>query len=57
MCYMEILERSLRKAFIDKTVPGSAYDPEVIINQPANKTFLLNTLQNELDNCQDFFFR
>ena len=53
---MEILERSLKKAFIDKTVPGSAYDPEVIINQPNNKTFLLNTLQNELDNCQDFFF-
>ncbi|MGX7031367.1 DEAD/DEAH box helicase [Vagococcus zengguangii] len=53
---MEILERSLKKAFIDKTVPGSAYDPEVIINQPVDKTFLLNTLQNELDNCQDFFF-
>ncbi|MGX6961914.1 DEAD/DEAH box helicase [Vagococcus xieshaowenii] len=53
---MEILERSLKKAFIDKTIPGSSYDPEVIINQPVNHTFLLNTLQNELNHCEDFFF-
>lgn len=53
---MDVLEQSLRKAFIDKEIEGSHYDPKLIINQPQNKEFLLNVLQEEIDTCRDFFF-
>ena len=55
---MTLLETSLKKAFIDKTTPSmmTNYDPEILINQPEQKQFLLTTLQNELDNCVTFFF-
>ncbi|MGX7060023.1 DUF3427 domain-containing protein [Vagococcus humatus] len=55
---MTLLETSLKKAFIDKTTPSmmTNYDPEILINQPEQKQFLLTTLQNELDHCVTFFF-
>lgn len=54
---MDLLAQSLRHAFIDKQHFGHAqYDPELIINQPDENIFLLNTLQEELDTCQTFTF-
>ncbi|KAF1300854.1 DEAD/DEAH box helicase [Enterococcus sp. JM9B] len=53
---MDILERSLKKAFIDRQVESSKYDPRIIINNPSKKEFLLDILQDEIDNCQNFFF-
>lgn len=53
---MDVLEQSLRKAFINRKVEGSQYDPKLIINQPTQKEFLLNVLQEETDTCEDFFF-
>lgn len=52
----DILERSLKKAFIDQTYEGSLYDPQIIINDTKNKQYMLNVLQNELDTCEEFFF-
>lgn len=53
---MELLEQSLRKAFINQEEVGSLYDPKVIINNPQTKEFLLDVLQEEIDQCQRFFF-
>jgi len=52
----DILEQSLKKAFIDHKVGASLYDPKFIINDTKNKQFMLNVLQNELDSCEEFFF-
>ena len=53
---MVVLEQALKRAFIDKELAGSKYDPQIIINQPEKEEYFLNVLQNELDSCQDFFF-
>ena len=53
---MDALELSLKKAFIDHKYEGSNYDPQLIINQPQKKEFLLNTLQSETATCSEFFF-
>lgn len=54
---MDLLAQSLRHAFIDKQHLGHAqYDPELIINQPDENIFLLNTLQEELDTSETFTF-
>lgn len=53
---MDVLERSLYKGFIDKNIANSVYDPKIIINNPDRKEFFLNTLQAELELCDDFFF-
>lgn len=53
---MDVLEQSLRKAFMNKEIEGSHYDPKLIINRPKEKEFLLNVLQEEIDSCEDFFF-
>ncbi|MGM0214091.1 DUF3427 domain-containing protein [Enterococcus sp. AZ109] len=53
---MDVLEQSLKKAFMNKEIEGSRYDPKLIINRPAEKEFLLNVLQEEIDTCSDFFF-
>ncbi|WP_085558506.1 DUF3427 domain-containing protein [Carnobacterium iners] len=52
----DILERSLKKAFIDQRVEGSIYDPKIIINDVETKQYMLNVLQDELNSCQEFFF-
>ncbi len=52
----DMLERSLKKAFIDKKIEGSLYDPQMIINDTKKKQYMLNVLQNELDTCKEFFF-
>ncbi|MEG0553764.1 MAG: phospholipase D-like domain-containing protein, partial [Carnobacterium sp.] len=52
----DILERSLKKAFMDQKIEGSLYDPQVIINDTKTKQYMLNVLQNELDTCEEFFF-
>lgn len=52
----DILEQSLKKAFVDHKVEASLYDPKFIINDTKNKQFMLNVLQNELDSCEEFFF-
>lgn len=53
---MVVLEQALKRAFINKELAGSKYDPQIIINQPEKEEYFLNVLQNELDSCQDFFF-
>lgn len=53
---MDIIERSLQKAFINQEIEGSQYDPKMIINKPEKQEFLLNTIQEEIDTCRDFFF-
>ncbi|MGG5329451.1 DUF3427 domain-containing protein [Enterococcus sp. AZ163] len=53
---MDVLEQSLKKAFMNKEIEGSHYDPKLIINRPKEKEFLLNVLQEEIDTCEDFFF-
>lgn len=52
----DMLERSLKKAFIDQKIEGSLYDPQMIINDTEKKQYMLNVLQNELDTCKEFFF-
>ena len=52
----DILERSLKKAFIDQKIEGSLYDPKVIINDAETKQYMLNVLQDELNTCEEFFF-
>lgn len=52
----DMLERSLKKAFIDQKVEGSIYDPQIIINDKNKKQYMLNVLQNGLDTCEEFFF-
>lgn len=52
----DILERSLKKAFIDQNIEGSLYDPKLIINDKQTKQYMMNVLQDELDTCQNFFF-
>lgn len=54
--HMDVLEQSLQKAFINKEIEGSHYDPKLIINRPEEKEFLLNVLQEEIDTCENFFF-
>ena len=53
---MNLLEQALTKGFIDKTVPSSIYDPKLLMNKPEKKEYILNTLQEEMDTCNDFFF-
>ena len=53
---MDLLEQSLRKAFINRKEIGSQYDPKLIINQPEKKEFLLNNLQDETEKCVSFIF-
>ena len=53
---MNVMERALQKAFMNRSLRGSKYDPKIIINQPEKKEYFLNVLQNELDTCQEFFF-
>ncbi|WP_423190412.1 DUF3427 domain-containing protein [Alkalibacterium sp. f15] len=52
----DMLERSLKKAFIDHRIQGSHYDPKLIINDVSKKEFMLNALHDELNSCTDFFF-
>lgn len=52
----DMLERSLKKAFIDQKLQGSHYDPYLIINDVSKKEFMLNVLHEELSTCTDFFF-
>ncbi|MFO8069631.1 MAG: DEAD/DEAH box helicase family protein, partial [Alkalibacterium sp.] len=52
----DMLERSLKKAFIDQQLQGSHYDPKLIINDVPKKEFMLNALHDELSSCTSFFF-
>ena len=38
----DILERSLKKAFIDQKIEGSLYDPKIIINDTKTKQYMFN---------------
>lgn len=53
---MEVMERALQKAFMNRTLAGSKYDPKMIINNPEKQEYFLNVLQSELDSCHEFFF-
>jgi len=53
---MDLLEQSLRKAFINYKETGYQYDPQLIINQPEKKEFLLNSIQDETEKCLSFIF-
>ena len=50
------LKQSLEKAFIHHEMPGSDLDPQLIINQPEEKEFLLSLLQDDVEQCESFFF-
>lgn len=52
---MDVLEKALECAFINKETPSDKLNPKFIINNPAKKDFLLTTLQNDLKQCQSFF--
>ncbi|MCH4171127.1 MAG: DEAD/DEAH box helicase [Lactobacillus sp.] len=52
----ELLKQALFKGFIDKDNDGSKLDPKFIINQPEDKKYFLNVLQDEMDSCQTFTF-
>lgn len=52
---MDVLEKALERAFINKATPSDKLNPKFIINNPAKKDFLLTTLQNDLKQCQSFF--
>ena len=52
----DLLARSLEKAFINRRIQGSHYDPKLIMNNTANKKFVLSELNDELDTCDSFFF-
>lgn len=53
---MDPLKQSLERAFIDQSVTGTLYDPKLVINNPENKEFLLTLLQDDIGQCQEFFF-
>lgn len=50
------LKQSLEKAFIHQDSLGSDLDPQLIINQPQKKEFLLGLLQDDVERCERFFF-
>lgn len=50
----DLLEKAIKKAFIDKTIESHVLNPKFIINDMENKEFLLSTLQQELLTCQSF---
>lgn len=50
------LKQSLEKAFIHHERAGSNLDPQLIINQPEKKEFLLSLLQDDVEQCEAFFF-
>lgn len=53
----QLLEKSLRKAFIDYQVDiSSKHEAKVLFNEPEQKEYVMNTLQQELSTCHDFFF-
>lgn len=53
----QLLEQSLKKAFIDYQVDiSSKHEAKILFNEPTQKEYVMNTLQQELSTCQDFFF-
>ncbi|RHH69024.1 MULTISPECIES: DEAD/DEAH box helicase [Vagococcus] len=49
-----LLNKALKKAFIDKNVESQYLNPKFIINDTDKKEFLLSVLQQELLSCQSF---
>lgn len=56
MTDIEMVKKAIYKGFIDKNTEGSKLDPKFIVNQPDQKDFFLNVLQEEMDACQTFTF-
>ncbi|WP_368250455.1 DEAD/DEAH box helicase [Enterococcus sp. 2201sp1_2201st1_B8_2201SCRN_220225] len=56
MTDIDLVKKAIYKGFIDKNIAGSKLDPKFIVNQPKQKEFFLNILQEEMDNCQTFTF-
>lgn len=49
-----LLNKAIKKAFIDKNVESQYLNPKFIINDTDKKEFLLSVLQQELLSCQSF---
>ncbi|UUV98166.1 DUF3427 domain-containing protein [Vagococcus luciliae] len=49
-----LLDKALKKAFVDKTVESQYLNPKFIVNDKEKKEFLLSTIQQELVACQSF---
>ncbi len=52
---MEVLEKALNRAFINKDMPSGVLTPKFIVNNPEKNEFLLTTLQNNFKQCHTFF--
>ena len=51
-----LLEKSLKRAFVDQRIIASEYDPRFIVNDDKKQLYMLNVLQDELNTCETFFF-
>lgn len=51
----DILEQSLKKAFINKDIVPSHLDPKLLVNDESKQLYMMTTLQEELASCRDFF--
>lgn len=50
------IELATKRGFIDGTLEASKYDPRLVINDQANKQFVINDIVTELEASKSFFF-
>lgn len=56
--FIRNLTTSLHEGFIDKSQSNSgSFKPELLINNEKKNSHVLNTLQEELANSEDFLFQ
>ena len=55
--FIQSLEDSLYKGFIDqgRIVKGN-YPPKLLVNNSNNNEYVLNSIQEELEQCESFIF-
>ncbi len=54
--FQETLIRSLKFGFVDNiTFHEAGYSPQILINDPEEKRFVLSDLQDELSTCREFY--
>ncbi|NEX77923.1 DEAD/DEAH box helicase [Bacillus thermocopriae] len=55
--FVDDLKVSLHKGFIDQRISKTGnYRPKLLVNNPRNGENVLNTLLDELESCESFFF-
>ena len=52
---MDVLEKALKRAFINKDESSETLNPKFIVNNPEKNDYLLTTLQNDFRQCRTFF--